>query len=63
MITSDVIFLLALALFNLFAAGLCYYNIFEKIEKNKSPIFWYLMTILNLACAIKNAIGALALLG
>lgn len=63
MITSDVIFLLALALFNLFAAGLCYYNIFEKIEENKSPIFWYLMTILNLACAIKNAIGALALLG
>lgn len=63
MITSDVIFLLALAMFNLFAAGLCYYNIFEKIEENKSPIFWYLMTILNLACAIKNAIGALALLG
>ena len=26
MITSDVIFLLALAMFNIFAAGLCYYN-------------------------------------
>jgi hypothetical protein len=63
MITSDVIFLLALALFNLFAAGLCYHNIFEQIEENKSPIFWYLMTILNLACAIQNAIWALALLG
>ena len=63
MITSDVIFLLALALFNLFAAGLCYHNIFENIEENKSPIFWYLMTILNAACAIQNTIEALALLG
>lgn len=63
MITSDVILLLALALFNLFAAGLCYSLALDKIEENKSPIFWYLMTILNLACAIKNAIGALALLG
>ena len=63
MITSDVILLLALALFNLFAAGLCYSLALDKIEENKSPIFWYLMTILNLACAIKNAIGALQLLG
>lgn len=63
MITSDVIFLLALALFNLFAAGLCYYNIFEKIKENKSPLLWYLLTILNAACAIQNSIGALALLG
>lgn len=63
MMTSDVIFLLALALFNLFVAGLCYHNIFEQIEENKSPIFWYLMTILNLACAIQNSIEALALLG
>ena len=63
MMTSDVILLIALALFNLFAAGLCYHNIFKNIEENKSPIFWYLMTILNLACAIKNAIGALQLLG
>jgi hypothetical protein len=63
MITSDVIFLLVLALFNLFAAGLSYYNIFKNIEENKSPIFWYLMTILNLACAIQNSIEALALLG
>ena len=63
MITSDVIFLLALALFNLFAAGLCYRLAVDKIEENKSPIFWYVMTILNLACAIQNSIGALQLLG
>ena len=63
MITSDVILLLALALFNLFAAGLCYRLAVDKIEENESPIFWHIMLILNLACVIKNAIGALQLLG
>ena len=63
MITSDVILLLALALFNLFAAGLCYRLAADKIEENKSPIFWHIMLILNLACAIQNSIEALALLG
>lgn len=63
MITSDVIFLIALALFNLFVAGLCYYNAVDKIEENKFPIFWHIMLILNVACAIKNAIRALELLG
>ena len=63
MITSAAIALFALALFNLFAAGLCYYNIFEKIKEHKSPLLWYILTILNAACAIKNTIGALSLLG
>ena len=63
MITSDVILLLALALFNLCAAGLCYSLALDKIEENESPIFWHIMLILNLACVIKNAIGALQLLG
>ena len=63
MVTSEVIFLIALALFNLFAAGLCYRLAVDKIEEDKSPIFWHIMLILNLACVIKNAIGALALLG
>lgn len=64
MITSDVIFLLALAMFNLFAAGLCYHNAaIKQIEENKFSFFWHLMGILNVACAIKNAVGALALLG
>lgn len=40
MITSDVIFLIALALFNLFAAGLCYYNAaIKQIEENKFSFF------------------------
>jgi hypothetical protein len=63
MITFDVIFLLVLALINLFAAGMSYCLAVDKIEENKSPIFWHIMLILNLACAIKNAIEALALLG
>ena len=63
MVTSEVIFLISLALFNLFAAGLCYRLAADKIEENESPIFWHIMLILNLACVIKNAIGALALLG
>jgi hypothetical protein len=64
MITSDVIALLALALFNLFAAGLCYYNAaIKQIEENKFSFFWHLLGILNVASAIQNSIGALALLG
>ena len=64
MITSDVILLLALAMFNIFAAGLCYYNTdIKRKEENKFSFFWHLMGILNLACAIQNAIWALALLG
>ena len=64
MITSDVILLLALALFNLFAAGLCYYNAaIKQIEENKFSFFWHLLGILNVACAIQNSIGALVLLG
>lgn len=62
--TSDVIFLIALALFNLFAAGLCCYNAaIKKIEENKFSFFWHLLGILSAVCAIKNTIGALALLG
>ncbi len=64
MITSDVIFLLALAMFNLFAAGLCYHNAaIKQIEENKFSFFWHLLGILNVACAIQNSIGALELLG
>jgi len=64
MITSDVILLLALAMFNIFAAGLCYYNAdIKRKEENKFSFFWHLMGILNVACAIQNSIGALALLG
>ena len=40
MITSDVIFLLALAMFNIFAAGLCYYNAdIKRKEENKFSFF------------------------
>ena len=64
MMTSEVIFLIALALFNLFAAGLCYYNAaIKQIEENKFSFFWHLMGILNVACAIQNSIGAISLLG
>lgn len=64
MMTSDVIFLIALALFNLFAAGLCYYNAaIKQIEENKFSFFWHLLGILNVACAIQNTVGALSLLG
>ena len=51
MITSAVIALLALAMFNLFAAGLCYHNAaIKQIEENKFSFFWHLLGILNVAC-------------